>query len=127
MILGAKPAGIQAGTAVRGRSAALRTADEYEVARLALVSATDAEIASRFGEGAVTAWPLHSPLLKAMGMKRKPRLGSWFRSAFTVLRGMRRMRGRTIDCRRCRSASTSVLPMTTNTAALGDRAGPVAP
>ncbi|MTD59228.1 indolepyruvate ferredoxin oxidoreductase family protein [Amycolatopsis sp. RM579] len=67
--------------------------DEYEVARLALDPAIDAELASRFGEGATASWHLHPPALKAMGMDRKLRLGPWFRPAFTVLRGMRRVRG----------------------------------
>ncbi|WP_236792057.1 indolepyruvate ferredoxin oxidoreductase family protein [Amycolatopsis sp. GM8] len=67
--------------------------DEYEVARLALDPAIDAELASRFGDGAVAAWHLHPPVFKAMGMDRKLRLGPWFRPAFKVLRGMRRVRG----------------------------------
>jgi indolepyruvate ferredoxin oxidoreductase len=67
--------------------------DEYEVARLALDPAVDAEIESRFGAGAAGTWHLHPPVLKAMGLGRKLRLGPWFRPAFTVLREMRRVRG----------------------------------
>jgi indolepyruvate ferredoxin oxidoreductase len=62
--------------------------DEYEVARLHL-AALPAE--GRFW------FHLHPPILRALGMKRKIKLGRWFVPAFRMLRAMRWLRGRTID------------------------------
>jgi indolepyruvate ferredoxin oxidoreductase len=49
------------------------------------------------GEGAAISWRLHPPALRAMGLKKKLSLGSWFRPAFVVLRSMRRLRGTPFD------------------------------
>jgi indolepyruvate ferredoxin oxidoreductase len=62
--------------------------DEYEVARLHL-AALPAE--GRFW------FHLHPPVLRALGMKRKIKLGRWFVPAFRMLRAMRRLRGKAID------------------------------
>jgi indolepyruvate ferredoxin oxidoreductase len=62
--------------------------DEYEVARLHL-AALPAE--GRFW------FHLHPPLLRALGMKRKLKLGRWFVPAFRMLRSMRRLRGTPLD------------------------------
>ena len=71
--------------------------DEYEVARLALDPKMGDEVAQQFGEGAKVEWRLHPPTLKAMGLKRKIRLGAWFRPAFVALRSARRLRGTALD------------------------------
>ncbi len=71
--------------------------DEYEVARLALQPRMREEAERQFGEGARLEWRLHPPILKAMGLKRKIRLGAWFRPAFVVLRAMRGLRGTAFD------------------------------
>ncbi|WP_449066236.1 DUF6537 domain-containing protein, partial [Planomonospora algeriensis] len=71
--------------------------DEYEVARLHLDPAERARIAAEFGPGAKISYNLHPPVLRAMGMKRKIRLGSWFDPAFRLLYGMRRVRGTRLD------------------------------
>ncbi|WP_203416916.1 indolepyruvate ferredoxin oxidoreductase family protein [Jiangella ureilytica] len=71
--------------------------DEYEVARLALLPQTRAEIEERFGPGARASWNLHPPVLRALGMKRKLRLGPWFRVVFRVLRALRGLRGTAFD------------------------------
>jgi indolepyruvate ferredoxin oxidoreductase len=71
--------------------------DEYEVARLCLDPALTADIETRFGEGARYAYHLHPPVLRALGMKRKIRLGPWFRSAFRTLYALRRLRGTRMD------------------------------
>jgi indolepyruvate ferredoxin oxidoreductase len=62
--------------------------DEYEVARLHL-AALPAE--GRFW------FHLHPPLLRALGLKRKLKLGRWFVPAFRMLRAMRRLRGTRLD------------------------------
>jgi len=71
--------------------------DEYEVARLALRPEMRDEIEREFGEGAKVQWRLHPPTLKAMGLKRKIKLGAWFRPAFVALRAARRLRGTALD------------------------------
>ena len=62
--------------------------DEYEVARL--------HLAALPSEGKFW-FHLHPPVLRAMGMKRKIKLGRWFVPFFRMLRSMRRLRGHAID------------------------------
>ncbi|HVT71347.1 MAG TPA: indolepyruvate ferredoxin oxidoreductase family protein, partial [Trebonia sp.] len=71
--------------------------DEYEVARLALAPEAEAAVAAEFGPGAKVSYLLHPPVLRALGMDRKVRLGPWFRPAFGVLRQLRRVRGSRLD------------------------------
>ncbi|HZR10274.1 MAG TPA: DUF6537 domain-containing protein, partial [Myxococcales bacterium] len=71
--------------------------DEYEVARLLLREGSAAEIRRQFPGGARVYWHLHPPFLRALGMKRKLRLGSWARPAFLLLRALRRVRGTPLD------------------------------
>jgi indolepyruvate ferredoxin oxidoreductase len=71
--------------------------DEYEVARLHLDAVERAKITGEFGEGAKVHFLLHPPLLRALGLKRKLKLGRWFVPAFRVLRAMRRLRGTPFD------------------------------
>ena len=71
--------------------------DEYEVARLHLAAAVEAELHARFGPGVRYYWHLHPPLLRALGLKQKIRLGSWFRPAFQALRAMKGLRGTALD------------------------------
>ena len=52
--------------------------DEYEVARLSLAPEAAAAVAAEFGAGAKVSYMLHPPVLRALGMKRKLRLGPWF-------------------------------------------------
>ena len=69
--------------------------DEYEVARLSLDM--DIQVAQRFGVGARYRWRLHPPILRALGMKRKISLGSWFMPVFRLLNAMRKLRGTRLD------------------------------
>ncbi|MEU8386152.1 DUF6537 domain-containing protein, partial [Streptosporangium sp. NPDC048865] len=71
--------------------------DEYEVARLHLDPAERARIAAEFGPGARVSYNLHPPFLRALGMRRKLRLGPWFDPAFRLLYGMRALRGTRLD------------------------------
>ncbi|HET7875875.1 MAG TPA: indolepyruvate ferredoxin oxidoreductase family protein [Methylomirabilota bacterium] len=71
--------------------------DEYEVARLHLDAALDAEVRARFGGQIRYFWHLHPPLLRALGLKRKIRLGAWFTPAFRALRALRGLRGTPLD------------------------------
>ncbi|MCR6487938.1 indolepyruvate ferredoxin oxidoreductase family protein [Amycolatopsis sp. OK19-0408] len=71
--------------------------DEYEVARLSLDPAFTAGLADQFGEDTTYAYRLHPPVLRALGMKRKISLGPWFRPAFRLLHGLRRLRGTGLD------------------------------
>ena len=71
--------------------------DEYEVARLHLDAALDAELHSRFGPSVRVYWHLHPPLLRALGLKKKLRLGRWFTPAFALLRSMKGLRGTALD------------------------------
>jgi indolepyruvate ferredoxin oxidoreductase len=67
--------------------------DEYEVARLHLDAVEQARMQAEFGEGAKVYFMLHPPLLRAMGLDHKLKLGSWFVPVFRRLYGMRRLRG----------------------------------
>ncbi len=71
--------------------------DEYEVARLHLDAAEEARRDAAFGAGAKVIYHLHPPLLRALGMKRKLRLGEWFTPALQMLRACRRIRGTALD------------------------------
>ncbi len=65
--------------------------DEYEVARLHL------EALAELPPGTRLKFHLHPPLLRALGMRRKLRLGRWFVPVFRVLRRGRRLRGTPLD------------------------------
>ena len=71
--------------------------DEYEVARLHLDSVEQAKLNAEFGEDVKVAFNLHPPLLRAMGLNRKLKLGPWFVPAFRSLYRMRRLRGTRLD------------------------------
>ncbi len=63
--------------------------DEYEVARLLVDPQAEAAVRAEFGEGARVSYRLHPPMLRALGMRRKLKLGPWFRPAFKLLRAER--------------------------------------
>ncbi|WP_041450878.1 indolepyruvate ferredoxin oxidoreductase family protein [Hoyosella subflava] len=71
--------------------------DEYEVARLALLPEIREQIEGEFGKGAKVHYKLHPPALRAMGMKKKMTLGTWFDPAFRSLKSMKKLRGTKLD------------------------------
>jgi indolepyruvate ferredoxin oxidoreductase len=52
---------------------------------------------AEFGEDAKVWFNLHPPMLRAMGLDRKLKLGSWFVPSFKALYRMRRLRGTRLD------------------------------
>jgi indolepyruvate ferredoxin oxidoreductase len=75
----------------RGLYKLLAYKDEYEVARLHLEGLRD------LPKGAEVKFLLHPPVLRALGMDRKLRLGRWFVPAFRLLKAGRRLRGTALD------------------------------
>jgi indolepyruvate ferredoxin oxidoreductase len=71
--------------------------DEYEVARLHLKADLTRSLAEEYPGGVRVQYNLHPPLLRALGLTRKLKLGSWFDGAFRALRGMKRLRGTALD------------------------------
>jgi indolepyruvate ferredoxin oxidoreductase len=71
--------------------------DEYEVARLHLDAAERARLRADFRGDVRVAFNLHPPLLRALGVRRKLKLGGWFVPFLRLLRGMRRLRGTPLD------------------------------
>ena len=71
--------------------------DEYEVARLLLSPEAKAAAVAVGGKGAKVTWQLHPPLLRALGMKEKLKLGGWAKPALVGLRAGRRFRGTPLD------------------------------
>jgi indolepyruvate ferredoxin oxidoreductase len=65
--------------------------DEYEVARLHLAGLRD------LAPGTKVKFLLHPPLLRAMGLQHKVKLGRWFVPAFRLLAASRRLRGTALD------------------------------
>jgi indolepyruvate ferredoxin oxidoreductase len=71
--------------------------DEYEVARLHLASDLSARLAEEFPGGVRVQYNLHPPLLRALGMKRKLKLGAWFNPILRLLAAGRGLRGTAWD------------------------------
>ena len=71
--------------------------DEYEVARLSLKTEVQTAMTEQFGEGARIHYHLHPPILKALGFKRKIKVGRWFNLVYRVLYRLRRLRGTPFD------------------------------
>src|SRR5881296_956568 len=71
--------------------------DEYEVARLHLAQDLATALAAEFPGGVTVQYNLHPPLLRALGMTRKLKLGKWFDGVFRLLVALRRLRGTVFD------------------------------
>ena len=71
--------------------------DEYEVARLLLLPESRAQAERIGGRRTAVTWHLHPPALRALGMRRKLKLGGAARPMLVALRAMRRVRGSALD------------------------------
>jgi indolepyruvate ferredoxin oxidoreductase len=90
-------AGRVADAYARGLYKLMAYKDEYEVARLHLDTIEQARLHEAFGAPVKVQTLLHPPLLRAMGMKRKLRLGRSAAPLFQGLRAARRLRGTPLD------------------------------
>jgi indolepyruvate ferredoxin oxidoreductase len=71
--------------------------DEYEVARLHLKQAWRRHIDNMFERPRKVFYHLHPPLLRALGLKRKLKLGSWCNRPLRLLCRMKKLRGGPFD------------------------------
>jgi indolepyruvate ferredoxin oxidoreductase len=71
--------------------------DEYEVARLHLKADLARTLAQEFPGGVRVQYNLHPPLLRALGLTRKLKFGTWFDGVFRALAGLKRLRGTALD------------------------------
>jgi indolepyruvate ferredoxin oxidoreductase len=71
--------------------------DEYEVARLHLEGAMRRRAEAAFTGRVRIHYHLHPPLLRALGLKRKLRLGRWIEPGLWLLVRLRRLRGTPFD------------------------------
>ncbi|MCY3831608.1 MAG: indolepyruvate ferredoxin oxidoreductase family protein [Chloroflexi bacterium] len=71
--------------------------DEYEVARLSLKPELRAALSEQFGARAKLHYHLQPPLLKALGLKRKIKVGTSFDLVYRGLRQLRFLRGTRFD------------------------------
>jgi indolepyruvate ferredoxin oxidoreductase len=71
--------------------------DEYEVARLHLDAAAQARVELEVGGDVKVSYNLHPPVLRAMGLDHKVRLGPWFTPVLRGLARGKRLRGTPFD------------------------------
>jgi indolepyruvate ferredoxin oxidoreductase len=71
--------------------------DEYEVARLHLKPEPRAALRGQFADPVRTTYHFHPPLLRALGLRRKVPLGTWFDPALKLLTELRHLRGTPLD------------------------------
>jgi len=109
--------------AARGYFKLLAYKDEYEVARLMLDSAANADARTLADStGGRLAWKLHPPILRALGMKSKVSIPVSSTPAIRLLASMRRLRGTPLELfgyTKVRRAERS-LPKEYRTAILAD-------
>ena len=71
--------------------------DEYEVARLHLKDDVAKALAAEFPGGVTLRYHLQPPILRALGWKKKLRLGQWFSGVFRLLAALKGLRGGAFD------------------------------
>jgi indolepyruvate ferredoxin oxidoreductase len=71
--------------------------DEYEVARLHRKPDLVRTLAEEYPDGVRLAYHLQPPVLRALGLRKKIELGTWFDGVFRLLVKMRGLRGTPLD------------------------------
>jgi indolepyruvate ferredoxin oxidoreductase len=71
--------------------------DEYEVARLLTNPEREQQIRGMWEQVESIGYNLYPPLLRAMGLKKKLKLGYWFRGPLRVLASLKTLRGTSFD------------------------------
>ena len=71
--------------------------DEYEVARLLTNPEREAQIRGMWEQVESIGYNLFPPMLRAIGLKKKLKLGSWFRGPLRVLAALKGLRGTPFD------------------------------
>ncbi|GIX45891.1 MAG: pyruvate ferredoxin/flavodoxin oxidoreductase [Candidatus Tectimicrobiota bacterium] len=71
--------------------------DEYEVARLHLKPEWQEQLRRQFTAPRKVYYHFHPPLLRALGLKRKLKLGPWFNVPLRVLTKLKKLRGTPLD------------------------------
>jgi indolepyruvate ferredoxin oxidoreductase len=71
--------------------------DEYEVARLLTDPGREAQIRGMWEQVESIGYNLHPPLLRSLGMKKKLKLGGWFRGPLRMLASLKGLRGTPFD------------------------------
>ncbi len=71
--------------------------DEYEVARLLTDPRREAQIRGMWEQAEAIGYYLHPPLLRVLGLKKKIRLGGWFRLPLRLLARLKVLRGTPFD------------------------------
>ena len=71
--------------------------DEYEVARLLVNGDIERQAAATFAAPRRIVYHLHPPVLRYLGVKRKLRLGPWFKPVLSGLAKLKALRGTPLD------------------------------
>jgi len=71
--------------------------DEYEVARLLTDAEREGQIRGMWEQVDSIGYNIHPPLLRAMGLKKKLKLGGWFRGPLRALASLKGLRGTPFD------------------------------
>jgi indolepyruvate ferredoxin oxidoreductase len=71
--------------------------DEYEVARLLTKPDFENRVRDMWEEPESVSYNLHPPLLRRFGLKKKMRLGPWFRTPLLALKSLKGLRGTALD------------------------------
>jgi indolepyruvate ferredoxin oxidoreductase len=83
--------------AIRSLHKLMAYKDEYEVARLYVDGTFSARSRALFASPRKMWYNLQPPILSALGLKRKIRLGSWFTHVFRMLASAKGLRGTAFD------------------------------
>jgi indolepyruvate ferredoxin oxidoreductase len=71
--------------------------DEYEVARLLLAAEAERRASLGAGTNVRISFHLHPTFLRTLGVKKKVKLGPWFKPGFAALKALKAARGSPLD------------------------------